>query len=191
MAIAITRRLFTVDEYYRMAEAGILNEDDRVELIDGEIVEMAPIGPEHASIVARLNNLLVTGAGGAAIVWPQNPVRLSNITEPQPDLALLRWREDFYRRGHPQADDVIVVIEVADSSLAYDRDVKAALYARAGIPEFWLVDVNQRRVTIFRGPAPDSYRTVIEAQGADSISPVAFPQIQLGIDQVFGPAGGP
>jgi Uma2 family endonuclease len=186
MAIAVNRRLFTVDEYYKMAEAGIFTEDDRVELIDGEIVEMVPIGPEHSSLVARIANLLFRSAGNDAIVWPQNPLRLSNITEPQPDLALLRWREDFYSAGHPQPADVLLVIEVADSSLAYDRDVKAALYARAGILEFWLVDVKQRRVTIFRDPATDGYRAVLQMEGSQPMSPEALPAMTLTAGRIFG-----
>lgn len=163
----IQRHRFTVDDYGRMGEAGILTAADRVELIAGEVREMSPIGPPHAAIVDRLAELLFARLAGAAQVRTQGPVRLGRYTEPEPDLALLRRRGDYYRRRHPQAGEILLVIEVADSSLRYDRIEKMPRYAQAGIPEAWLVDVAAREVTIYSGPQPDGYaeeRTVCRGE---------------------------
>lgn len=154
---ALERHRWTVAEYHRMAETGMLSPDARVELIDGEIIDMAPIGPVHAGIVDQLNSLMVQAVGGAAIVRVQNPVELSERSEPEPDLMLLRPRPDFYKRAQPKPTDVLLAIEVADSTLVRDRDVKRPLYARHGIPEYWIVDVGGERVLIFREPVGDGY----------------------------------
>lgn len=135
MSVQLLRRSFTVEEYHRMAEAGILREDDRVELLEGEIVEMTPIGSRHAACVDRLNQLGVRGVGPRAIVRVQSPVRLGERSEPQPDLTLLRARPDFYAHAHPGPADVLLIIEVAEASADADRTVKMPLYARAAIPE--------------------------------------------------------
>ena len=153
----IQRHRFNVDDYARMGEAGILTADDRVELIAGEIREMSPIGPPHAGIVDRLAELLFARLAGAAQVRTQGPVRLNRYTEPEPDLAVLRRRADYYQRHHPQAGEILLVVEVADSSLLYDRAEKMPRYAQAGIPEAWLVDVAAREVTIYSVPQPDGY----------------------------------
>jgi Uma2 family endonuclease len=146
-----------VDEYYRMAETGVLRADARVELIEGEIIDMAPIGSRHASLVSALAEQLIGAAGAAAVVWIQSPVRLGARSEPQPDLALLKRRPDRYASDHPTAADVLLVVEVSESTLAYDRDVKADLYARHGIPELWIVDAAERRLEIFRDPRDGRY----------------------------------
>ncbi len=135
MAAQVARRMFTTDEFHRMAAAGILSEDDRVELIDGEIVQMSPIGSPHASCVDRLTALFVRRFGRRAIIRVRNPIVLSRHSEPQPDLAVLKLRTDFYAEKHPGPSDVLLVVEVADTSADYDRLTKVALYARAGIPE--------------------------------------------------------
>ena len=153
-----TRRRFDVDAYYRMAEAGILSPKDRVELIDGEIIEMAPIGAPHGGKVDRLTSLVARiVADGQVIARVQGPLRLDRRNEPQPDLMLLRPRADFYETGHPSAADVLLLVEVADSSLAYDRGPKLALYARHGVPEVWVVDLVGRAVEICREPGPEGY----------------------------------
>ena len=136
--VEVARRLFNVEEYHRMAEAGILGADERVELIEGEIVQMAPIGPRRAGCVINLNQLFVTRLGGRAVVSPQNPVVILPRSEPQPDLVLLRPRAVSYSRELPASRDVVLAVEVADTTVRFDRIVKARLYARAGIPEFWL-----------------------------------------------------
>ena len=151
--------LFTVAEYYRMADAGILTEDDRVELIEGEILDMGPIGVRHAACVEKAAALVRERVSGA-MVRVQNPVHLSDRSEPQPDLALVRAREDFYVTAHPGPQDVLLLIEVADSSVLYDRNRKIPLYARSGIPEVWLVDLATNAVEVHAAPGNGSYSHV-------------------------------
>lgn len=186
MAVVLKRRLFTVDEYYRMAAAGILTEDDRVELLEGEIVEMTPIAPRHAGAVKRLNSLFAARLGTRAIVSVQDPVRLSAESEPQPDLALLRPRRDFYRSSHPGPGDVLLIIEVADASVEGDHRVKVPLYAKAGIPEVWLFDVNADRIEVYRTPTPDGYRDVRILRHGESLAPEAFADLALTVDDLLG-----
>jgi len=151
------RHRITVDEYYRMAEVGLLAPDARVELIEGEIIDMPPIGPLHGSVVDKLNHRLVHAVGARAIVRVQGAVRLSRATEPQPDIALLVPHADFYRAGHPTGANTFLVIEVSDSTLRFDRDVKIPLYARHGVPEVWIVDLQASRIVFYRSPADDKY----------------------------------
>ena len=143
------KRALTVHDYHRMGEAGILPADARMELIDGEIIDMVPIGSRHASLVSRLCRTLERKVGERALVWPQNPIRLGDLSEPEPDVSLLRPREDAYARAHPTADDVLLLIEVSDSTLVYDHRVKLPLYARHGIADVWIVDVDARRLDTF------------------------------------------
>lgn len=154
------KHLITVDEYEAMGASGIFPPDQRLELIEGEIIEMAPIGPPHASTVARLNRLLVQAYGELALVWVQNPVRLSDVSEPQPDLAVLRSRADFYGQRHPNPGEVMLAVEVADTTLRWDRSVKAPLYARSGVIELWVVDVNERTVEVCTSPGESGYSEV-------------------------------
>jgi len=147
----------TVDDYRRMGALGILGPELRTELIDGEIMEMPPIGHPHAGTVKFIANRLKEAVGAAAIVAVQDPVWLDDHSEPLPDIAVLCPRADYYRTGHPGPADVLLLIEVADSSLHYDREVKLPRYARAGIPEVWLVDLGGRRLTVHRRPAPHGY----------------------------------
>lgn len=151
------RHAYSVDDYYRMAEAGILRPGDRVELIEGEIIDMVPIGSRHAAAVTRIGNTLMFSVGSEAIVAIQNPIRLSQYSEPQPDIALLRPRADFYAAVHPGPGDVLLLVEVADSTLRFDRDIKLPLYARHGIPEVWLVDIENAQFTIHRDPHAHGY----------------------------------
>lgn len=186
MGAAVTHRRFTVDDYYRMAEAGILRPGDRVELIEGEIVEMTPIGREHAARVDCLNNLYCVKLAGRAIVRVQNPVRLNRNTEPQPDVAILRSKTDYYASGHPGPEDVLLIIEVADSSLAYDRGVKMSEYARAGIREAWLVDLAAGVVEVSRKPGPSGYGDVRAIRRGQSLAPEAFPDVSIRVDDILG-----
>lgn len=156
----LPRHRLSVDEYYRMADVGLLAPDARVELIDGEIIDMAPIGSAHAGTVDQICAALSFVIGPRGIVGVQRPLRLDARTEPQPDVVLLRARPDFYRRGHPVASDVLLVVEVADPTLRYDRDVKMPLYARHGIPEAWLVDLASRVLHVHRAPQAGSYAQV-------------------------------
>jgi len=157
MAVQVARRRFTVDEYHQMARAGILSEDDRVELLDGEIVTMSPIGSLHQAYVDRLNRLFSMLVGTSAIVCVQGPVQLDGYSEPQPDILLLRPRDDFYAHAHPGPEDVLLVVEVADTAVEYDRRIKFSYYARAGISEAWLVDLSGGAVEVYRGLSPQGY----------------------------------
>ena len=186
MAVESARRRFTVEEYHRMGLAGILREDDRVELIDGEIVEMTPIGSPHAGCVNRLARLFFAAAGQRAVVTVQNPISLPPGSEPQPDLVLLRPRGDFYAGGHPGPGDVWLVVEVADTSLTFDRTVKVPLYARAGIPEVWVVDLAGQRVEVYRRPAGGLYADVQRHERGQRLVCAAFPDLALSVDDALG-----
>jgi len=180
------RRRLTVDDYYRMAEVGILPPDARVELIDGEIIDMAPPGSPHAATVHYLTEVLVRAAAGKASVLVQNPVRLSEYTEPQPDVALLRRRDDFYRERHPRADDVLLIVEVAATSLRFDRDRKLPLYASHGIPEMWLVDLGGERLVRHRAPKQGSYTLVDEPDLGTAFEVSALAGVAVDLHRLFG-----
>ena len=186
-ALTPARRRFTVAEYYAMAEAGILSESDRVELLDGVIIVMPPIGNWHAfsvnSIVAAFPSTLLENR---AVLSVQNPVRLDVGSEPQPDAMLLRWRGDFYRDEHPGPDDVLLLIEVSDATVDFDRNAKLPLYARAGIPEVWIVNRTARRIEGYSEPSDSGYTTVRYAGPGENIAPQAFPDIVLEVDRVIG-----
>lgn len=181
----LTRRRFTVADYHAMARAGILTEEDRVELLDGQIVEKMTINRPHAGCVNRLNRLFVGRLGDRAVVQPQNPILLDDYSEPEPDVSLLRPKADFYAQEDPMPEDVLLVIEVADASLARDRMVKVPLYARAGVPEVWIVNLQARRIEVFKGPSQEGYR---ESRWIDdgSLSPLAFPDLALRLDDLLG-----
>ena len=169
-----------------MGDAGILKPTERVELIRGEIIEMSPIGPRHVAFVNNLNQLLVTRLGGRAIVSVQNPVALDDDTEPEPDLAILRHRHTVpYKESEPATEDVLLLIEVGDTSLIYDRRTKLRLYAEAGIPEYWVVDASAEVVEIHRGPGPGGYGETRRLTGGATVSPQAFPDIALPLTEIF------
>jgi Uma2 family endonuclease len=184
MAVALTRRTFTVDEYHKMAEAGILHEDDRVELIEGEIIEMTPIGSRHTGCVNKLTHLFTRLLGDQVIVSIQNPLRLGDKSEPEPDVALLMLRPDFYAERHPSADDTLLVVEVADASLVYDREVKVPPYARAGLAEVWLVDLAQQQVLVHRNPTAQGYQEVHAKRPGDRLAAKALP-IEVAVDDIL------
>jgi Uma2 family endonuclease len=182
------RRLFTTSEYHTMREAGILSEGGRFELIEGEIWEMAPIGSPHAGGVARVDRLLQRALGDDVIVSVQNPLHLDDFSEPEPDLQVLRFRPDFYSEAHPTADDVLFLVEVADSSLEYDRKVKIVLYARHGLSEAWLVNLREDILETYRSPSPRGYLEVRQFRRGKIVSPQAFPEIQVKVDDLLGQA---
>ncbi len=169
-----------------MLAGGILAEDDRVELINGEIIEMAPIGSRHAACVKRLNALFSRHIGDRAVIGVQDPVRLGDYSEPQPDLVLLRPRSDYYAGGHPGPEDILLLVEVAESSAEYDRQVKLPLYARHGVREAWLVDLAGEAVEVYREPAPAGYRDVRRAGRGETVSPGALPDLALAVDDILG-----
>lgn len=177
-APAPKQRRFTVDEYSRMGEAGVFGDDDRVELLDGHIYVTSPIGSEHAACVRRLNRLFQTQAGNEALVSVQNPIRLNEASEPEPDVALLRPHDDGYASEHPGPEDVSMVVEGGDTSLSFDRDVKLPLYASAGLPEVWLVDLEHEHIHVYRDPSSGGYTTRDVHDADDGLTVEALPDIE-------------
>jgi Uma2 family endonuclease len=186
MSVQLLKRKFTVEQYHKMAESGILTEDDRVELIRGEIVEMSPIGRRHAACVSRLVRLFTQRLETRVIVSPQNPVELDNTSQPQPDVALLQPRADFYESGHPQSSDIFLLVEVADTTIEIDREIKIPLYAEDNIAEVWLVDINEQCLEVYRQPAPIGYQSIQKFQRGQTLSIQAFPDIEITVDEILG-----
>ncbi|HEU0144777.1 MAG TPA: Uma2 family endonuclease [Nitrososphaera sp.] len=186
MSVQIARRHFNVTEYYRMAAAGVFSEDDRVELIEGEIIEMNPIGSRHAACVGRLTKYLERLAGDRVIVWVQNPVQVNNYSEPLPDVTLLKPRDDFYAHANPQPMDVLLIIEVADSSVEYDRDIKITLYAEADIPEVWLVNLPKETIEIYAQPSDGAYQEIRIVQRGESLTSKSIPSLVIDADVILG-----
>lgn len=185
----VARRLITIAEYEQMIKAGVFDEDDRIELIEGDIVKMSPIGAAHAGFVKRLNRLLSNRVAGQAIVAVQDPIRLAR-SEPEPDLALLRPRADDYIRSLPEAADVLLIIEVADTSTEYDRLVKLPVYAAAGIPETWLLDLNRRLIEVYRQPGEAGYAEKRTLRSQAPLTLAALPGLALDFDEIFTAADG-
>ena len=183
-----TKRLFTVYEYYKMAEVGILQDGIRTELINGEIIEMSPMGARQASTVSRLNELLVSALKGKAQLRPRLPLRLSDYNEPEPDLCFVKPRRDHYGVKHPGSGDTLLAIEVSDSSLRYDRDVKSGLYATSRVPEFWIVHLAGDALLVFREPSKGTYKTVLTLRRGESVAVLAFPEIPIAVADLLGPA---
>ena len=187
MALQVEKRLFTIEDYYRMAETGILRRGDRVELIRGEIVRMSPVGNRHVACVNRLNVGFVRSVGDDAIVSVQNPVRLEHLnSEPEPDVTLFRYKPDFYATAHATMDDTLLLVEVADSSLSYDRGVKIPLYAEAGIPEVWIMALEEECVERYSGLEGGEYRDVRRLYPGESIAPTLLPNARLDVGWLFG-----
>lgn len=183
------KRRFTVDEYYRMADAGVFSQKDRVELIDGHIYTMSPIGSEHAACVRRLTRLLIRRAESQAIVSTQSPIRLDDASEPEPDLALLKPREDDYAARHPRPDEVMLVIEVADTSVTFDREVKRPLYAEADIPECWIVHLEEERVEVYHTPHDNHYADEQQYERGQTIPLQALPELDaVAVEDILGTA---
>ncbi len=185
MAVHVHKGPFDVDAYQRLAALGVLREDARVELIDGQVVEMSPIGDRHASCVRRLNRLFSRLVLDIAIIDVQNTLVLGRHDAPQPDLVLLAPRADVYPK-HPRAGDVLLVIEVADTTLAYDRDVKIPLYARSGIPEAWLVNLPADRIEVHRQPTSGEYSYSRPVRRGEVLSPLHFPDVTLAAADILG-----
>jgi Uma2 family endonuclease len=186
MAVHIARHLFTVDEYYKMAENGVLTEDSRVELIEGEIVDMPPIGSGHASSVDRTGDRLRATLGGIASVRTQQPLNLGQRSEPEPDLAIVGRRDDYYASAHPTPADVLLLVEVSDTSLAYDRETKGPLYARAGIADYWILNLVDRQLEVFREPTAAGYADVQVLVPGDAVQPLSFPTISIAVSSLLG-----
>jgi len=183
-----TPRLFTVDEYYKMAEVGILRPDERVQLIEGKIIEMPAIGPRHAFNVTRLTGLLFVRLGERALVRAQNPIRLANGAEPDPDVAAISPHpnpKEFETR-HPEASESLLIVEVADTTLAFDLGEKALMYAAHGVSELWVVDLQGHEVVVHREPSADGYASVRRLPRGEAIRPLAFPDVTFTVDEILG-----
>ena len=179
------RHAVSAEEYLRMGEGGVFAPEARLELIEGEIVEMAPIGSPHAGMVNILNRLFSRVAGNVAVVAVQNPLIVGDRSVPQPDLVLLRPRADSYTRSHPTAADVLLVVEVADTTLPFDLGTKIPLYARCGIAETWVIDVQERVVRVFRDPSASGYRTSFTVSGDESVAVLALPAAVVSLAAAF------
>jgi hypothetical protein len=186
MAVDLKRYRFTRADYHRMAQTGILPDDVRVELIDGEIIEMSPIGRPHKASVDRLNDIFVPAVRPTAIVRIQSSIVLGDYGEPEPDLTLLRRRADFYAESDEAPEDILLVVEVADSSELYDRRTKAPLYARFGIPELWIVELHRSRIRRYLDPTPTGYATTRVFRRGESLSPLAFPNVLIAVNDILG-----
>ena len=180
-----TRRRFTVSEYYKMAEVGILKDDERVELIHGKIIKMSPIGNPHKACVDRLHEMLILIPDRKHIISGQNPVRLGEIEDPQPDFAILKYRKDFYKNQYTQPEDVMLIIEVSDTNFFRDRNVKLPLYANAGIPEYWIVDLKKERVLVFTKPVGKEYLEPKEFLPGDMVQSTSIPAISLPVSDIL------
>jgi Uma2 family endonuclease len=181
-----TLRRFSIDEYHLMAKAGVFAPEERVELLEGEVTAMSPIGEVHAGRTNRANRLFQRRLGDDAVVAVQNPVRLGDGSESQPDVAVLHLRADLYESYIPAVADVLLVLELADTTLRLDLEFKAALYARHGIPEYWVEDIPGDRIVVHRDPTPEGYRTVRSLGRGERLSPLAFPAVQLRVEELLG-----
>lgn len=185
-AVVPARHLFDVDEWDRLGELGFFGEDDRVELVEGEIVDMSPIGGWHASCVNRLNRILVLQSGDQAIVQVQGPVRLSRRSEPQPDIALLRYRPDFYSSAKPGPGDLLLLVEVSDTTASYDLGRKAQLYSLHGVPEYWVVDQAAGCAHVFSGPGPEGFRSSTAVGPGTVLRPQLLPTVAVEVSLLLG-----
>jgi Uma2 family endonuclease len=179
MAIETSKKLFSVRDYHRMAKAGILAESDRVELIRGEVLRMSPIGPRHNAAVRRATHALVKIVDDRAIVSVQGSIQLDEYDEPQPDIVLLRPRDDFYATRHANPQDTLVIIEMADTSLEYDRTAKMSLYAETGVPEYWIANLQNDHLIVFRDPHQNTYRVIQEFLRGDAIAPQGLQECRI------------
>jgi Uma2 family endonuclease len=186
METDVVKKLFTVDEYHRMGEAGIFTEDDRVELIRGEIVQMSPIGNRHVVCVDRATNILISTLREKALVSIQNPLRLDNYSEPQPDVIVLKPRADYYSGRTRTPSDVLLMIEVSDTTLRYDSAIKVPLYAASGVPEVWVEDLQNNLILVYRDPRANAYLTTFIRRRGETISPQAFPDVSFAVDDFLG-----
>ena len=189
MSIALAslpHRKFSVEDYHRFIDLGIFKPEERIELWEGEFVEMSPIGKRHAGTVSALSDILKDYLHKKALVWSQNPIVLSDFSEPQPDVTLLKRRDDFYRQISATAQDVLLTMEVADSTVKYDRDIKFPKYAANGIQEAWLIDLENDRVEIHTQPTKNGYRLVKILHRGDIAESTVFAEIKIAVDDILG-----
>jgi MEMO1 family protein len=187
MSVLPVRHRVTVDEFERMVEADVFAPDERLELIDGEIVDMSPIGSPHQACVNRLTRWFAPlTTSERAVLQVQGAFVANDVSRPQPDVALLRPRDDFYAEAHPMPKDVLLAVEVADSSLRYDRGTKRPLFAGAGVPEMWIVDLNGGVVDVATDPSDQGYGRIVQSKPGDTIAPNAFPDLTIAVADLLG-----
>ena len=180
------RYSFTTDVYHQMIQRGILTRNDKIELLEGDLIKMSAVGPRHAACVERLSEILQHEFGRTTSLRHQNPVELSNISEPEPDITILRRRDDFYTNAHPTPDDVLLLIEISESTLAKDRGAKLSAYAKAGIVEYWIVNLQEDLIEVYTNPTGSSYDTARIVHRDEKISPLLLPSAVLEADEVLG-----
>jgi Uma2 family endonuclease len=188
-AVVPERYRFTRQQYHTLVVAGILKDGSRVELIRGEVTVMAAINPRRSSAVKRLNAAFSRGLADRAIIGVQDPFAIGDESEPQPDLTVARPRSDFYSSDHPRPEDLLLVVEVSDTSLRYDREIKVPLYAEAGVVEVWLVNLVDNVLEVYRDPGPKGYRSLQRLSAGDQVSPLAFPDLMLSVDELLPQQG--
>jgi Uma2 family endonuclease len=181
----VRRWRFTVDDYYRMGEVGILPHDARVELINGDVIQMPPIGSHHNGSVITLDDVLRERLGRRITISVQGPPLIPAHGAPQPDIVVLRRRADNYRTANPTPEDVFLVIEVSDSTLVHDRDTKAPIYAQAGIADYWIVNLVDSQLMVYRQPVDGVYRSVQVLGKEDTIQPIAFPDVTIAVSEIL------
>jgi Uma2 family endonuclease len=180
-----TQHRFSIDDYYRMAETGVLRPGKRMELLDGKIIDMSPIGPFHGGLVNRLSRLFNQLAHGRWLVSAQNPLRVDDHSEPEPDVMLLKPAADDYTNRHPQPKDVFLLIEVADSTLDYDREEKLPAYGRAGIAEVWIVNLQDATIEVYREPHFTGFGNKTVLRAGDQAKPLAFPDATVDVAELL------
>jgi len=185
-ATSVLKRLFTVKEYYLMYESGVFANGERVELIRGEIIKMAAIGRRHAACVDRCNDVFAYKLGKKVLIRIQNPLALDNTSEPEPDVLLLKRKVDYYESGHPRPADVFLLIEVADSTIDSDRELKIPIYAEDGITEVWLIDINSACIEAYRNPTAEGYQDIQKFYRGQNLSILAFPDLSITVDEILG-----
>ncbi|NEQ41126.1 MAG: Uma2 family endonuclease [Okeania sp. SIO3I5] len=186
MAVQLLRQLFTVDQYYKMLDAGVFTENERVELIRGEIIKMSPIGVRHGDCVDSLAELFILRLVQTVTVRVQNPVRLNDNSEPQPDVSLVQRRQGFRQTQQPQPENVFLLIEVSDTTIKYDREIKVPLYAENNIVEVWLVNLNEECLEVYRQPTANGYEIVQTFQRGENVTIQALPNVTFTVDEILG-----
>ncbi len=182
----LERYPITTDVYHQMIQQGILTSNDKIELLEGDLIKMSAVGPRHAACVDRLSEILRTEFGKSVTLRHQNPVELSDKSEPEPDIAILKRREDFYAQAHPAPSDVLFLIEISESTLKIDRGVKLSAYAKAGIVEYWIVNLQEDIIEVYSNPAGNSYQLARIVHRHETLSPILLPSVVLEADEVLG-----
>lgn len=185
MTAQLLRKKFTVSEFCQMAETGIFSDEENIELIEGEIVEMGKIGRRHAAYCDRLNDLFRDRFEKQVLIRVQSPIELNNLSQPQPDIALLRRREDYYESGHPQPHDIFLLVEIADTTIDSDREIKIPLYGKNNILETWLIDINAQCLEVYRDPSPQGYQSTQQLQRGQRIASLIFPEIAIAVNAIM------